>query len=146
VAVSRGSPFTEAARSAGRRSPLAVAQLVAKFNRDGLEALYSRHGGGQPRRYGPVEEERILREVRRKPDREADGTATWSLNTLQRTLRKAPDGLAGISTFVIWTVLRDAGYSWQKDQSWCETGSAIRKRKSGNASVRDPDTTPKKTD
>jgi hypothetical protein len=34
-----------------------------------------------------VEQERILAEARRRPDREQDGTATWSLSTLQQALR-----------------------------------------------------------
>jgi len=46
-----------------------------------------------PRRYGGAEQERILAEARRTPDRVKDGTATWSLTTLQRALRQAADGL-----------------------------------------------------
>jgi hypothetical protein len=95
--------------------------------------------------YGLVEEERILREARRTPDREADGTATWSLTTLQRALRRAPDGLLTVSTQTIWCVLHEAGYGWQRDRSWCQTGQAYRKRKRGQAEVNDPDSAPKKT-
>ena len=146
LAVSDGARFTDAARSAGRRSGDAVAHLVARFNREGLDALDARHGGGQPKVYHQKEEERILREVRRRPDRESDGTASWSLKTLQRALRRAPDGLPTVSAYVIWCVLHDAGYSWQNDRSWCETGQAMRTRKSGRARVHDPDAVPKKTD
>jgi transposase len=145
LAVATGHRFTEAAHAAGRRSGDAVAQLVARFNRKGLAALDSEHGGGQPKRYTRREQERILREVRRAPDRDEDGTATWSLTTLQRALRRAPDGLPGVSTYTIWCVLHDAGYTWQKDRSWCETGTAIRKRKSGTVTVTDPDAGAKKT-
>jgi transposase len=145
LAVSRGARFTEAAGVAGRRSGDAVAHLVSRFNREGMAALDRRHGGGQPKRYSQAEEERVLAEVRRQPDREADGTATWSLNTLQWALRRAPDGLPGISTYVIWCVLHDAGYSWQRDRSWCLTGQALRKRKRGPVVVHDPDAVPKKT-
>ena len=80
---------------------LAVAHLVARFNRDGLAALEPGHGGGQPKRYTRIEQERILREVRREPDRDRDRTATWSLTTLQRVLRQAPDGLPTVSTYTI---------------------------------------------
>lgn len=145
LAVAAGQTFTEAARTAGRRSGDGVALLVARFNALGLAAMASRHGGGQPKRYTAAEQERILREVRRSPDREEDGTATWSLTTLRRALRRAPDGLPTVSTFTIWCVLRDAGYRWGKDRSWCETGTALRKRKSGTVTVRDPDTVAKKT-
>ena len=63
------------------------------------------HGGGQPARYTSAERERILAEARRPPERERDGTATWSLVTLQRALRRAPDGLPQVSTYTIWCVL-----------------------------------------
>jgi len=41
--------------------------------------------------------------------------------------------------------LREAGWSWQKDMTWCETGKAKRKRKTGVVEVSDPDATAKKT-
>lgn len=145
LAVAAGHRFTAAAQAAGRRSGDAVAQLVARFNRQGLAALDAGHGGGQPKRYTPKEQARILREVRREPERDADGTATWSLSTLQRALRRAPDGLPGISTYTIWGVLHEAGIRWGKDRSWCPTGTAVRKRKSGTVRVTDPDAVAKKT-
>jgi transposase len=145
LAVAAGQRFTDAARAAGRHSGDAVAQLVARFNRLGLAALQPGHAGGQPRRYTAPEQERILREARRAPDREADGTATWSLSTLQRALRRAPDGLPRVSTYTIWCALHDAGYTWQQDRSWCETGTAVRKRKAGTVTVDDPDAEAKKS-
>ncbi len=39
IAVAGGQSFTDAARTAGRRSGDAVGQLVARFNRKGLAAL-----------------------------------------------------------------------------------------------------------
>ena len=145
LAVADGQTFTAAARMAGRRSGDAVAQVVARFNQRGLAAVEPRHGGGQPKRYTALEQERILHEVRRAPDRETDGTATWSLTTIQRALRRAPDGLPTVSTFTIWSVLHEGGLRWGKDRSWCETGTAVRKRKSGTVTVTDPDAVPKKT-
>ena len=144
LAVAAGARFTEAAHLAGRRSGDAVAHLVRRFNREGLAALAPGHGGGQPKRSTQVEQARILREAERVPDREQDRTATWSLVTLQRALRQAPDGLPGISTATIWSVLHDAGFRWGKDRSWCQTGTVIRKRKQGTVTVTDPDTTAKK--
>jgi transposase len=145
LAVAAGHSYTEAARAAGRRSGDAVAQLVARFNREGLAALRPGHGGGQPPRYTTVEQARILREVRRAPDRDADRTGTWSLTTLRRALREASDGLPTVSTYTIWCVLHEAGFRWQKDRSWCETGTAVRKRKGRTVTVRDPDAVAKKT-
>ena len=129
LAVAGGQSYTAAARGVGRRSGDAVAQVVARFNRDGLAAIAPRHGGGAAARYGEEERARILAELRRVPDREADGTATWSLSTLQRALRRAPDGLPGVSRDTIWSVLRGAGRQWQRSRSWCETGVVVRRRK-----------------
>ncbi len=145
LAVAEGARFTEAAQLAGRRSGDAVAQLVARFNRDGLAALEARHGGGPPVQYGTAERERILQQFRRPPDRERDGTATWSLTTLQRALHRAPDGLPHVSTATILAVLWAAGYSWQRDRTWCPTGTARRKRRDGSiVETVDPAATPKK--
>jgi transposase len=144
LAVANGARFTEAARAAGRRSGDGVAKLVARFNAAGLAALTTRSGGRPPLRYGPEEAARILREARRPPDRAQDGTATWSLATLQRALRSAPDGLPIVSTFTIRRVLHDAGLSWQRDRSWCDTGVVRRKRKAGVVEVVDPATAAKR--
>jgi transposase len=145
LAVAAGARFSAAARAAGRRSGDGVAQLVARFNQHGLAALDARHGGGPPRQYGAPERERILREFRRPPERELDGTATWSLTTLQRALRRAPDGLPRVSTATLLAVLWEAGYTWQRDRTWCPTGTARRKRRDGTiVDTIDPAATPKK--
>ena len=44
-------------------------------------------------RYGADAQQRILAEWARTPQRNQDGTATWSLSLLQRALRQADDGL-----------------------------------------------------
>ena len=144
VAVADGCSYTEAARRGGRRSGDAVAELVARFNREGLAAVEPRHGGGFRVAYGPAERERILAEVRRTPDRERDKTATWSLTTLQRALRRAEDGLPEVSTYTIRCVLHEADLGWQRDRSWCHTGLARRRRKAGEVAVHDPDATVKR--
>jgi transposase len=145
LAVADGAWYEAAARAAGRRSGDAVARLVARFNEVGLAALDRQPGGGPAIRYGAVERERILAEFRRAPDRERDGTATWSLSTLQRAVREAPAGLPRVSTKTVLYTLWDAGYSWQESRTWCHTGTVVRKRKAGPVEVTDPDTTPKKT-
>jgi len=139
LAVADGAPFTQAARAAGRRDGDPVAALVVRFNREGLAALLPRHGGGPAIRYGQKEQERILKEFHRSPERERDGTATWSLTTLQRALRMAPDGLPSVSTWTLFQTLHRAGYSCQNSRTWCQTGTVVRKRKAGNVTVTDPD-------
>ena len=145
LAVTDGSDYQTAAASVGRKSGDAVAQLVARFNREGMGALVPRHGGGHVPTYDPPARERILREARRTPTPEADGTAAWSLTTLQKALRNAPDGLPAVSTYTLWQVLHDAGYSYQRTRSWCPTGQALRQRKAGVVATTDPDAEPKKS-
>jgi len=145
LAVARGHDYQQAAISVGRRSGAAVSHLVARFNAEGLAALDPRHGGGQPRRYDDEATERILREARRKPTPAADGTATWTLATLRKALRSAPDGLPGVSTYTIWRVLHQAKCSHQRSRTWCPTGTVLRVRKGGPVLVTDPDTSSKKS-
>src|SRR4051794_36455488 len=89
LAVAGGGDYQDAARSVGRRSGDAVSHLGARFNAEGLAALTPRHGGGRRPTYGPEETARITAEAARAPTPEADGTATWSLSTLRRSLRGA---------------------------------------------------------
>ena len=145
LAVADGQSYTAAARAAGRRSGDAVSQLVSRFNREGLAAIEPRHGGGPPVVYGVEERNRILAELERQPDREKDGTATWSLSLLQQALREAPDGLPEVSTYTILCVMHDAGWTWQKDRTWCKTGTVTRKRKGRTVEVTDPEGEAKKT-
>jgi transposase len=140
LGVAEGLSYTAAAQLVGRRTGDTVARWIAGFNDVGLAAVVPRHGGGQPLRYGEVEQRRILAAVARPPDRVRDGTASWSLSTLRTALRQAPDGLPGISTYTIGRTLHAAGFGWQKSRTWCETGVVVRKRKQGGlVRVTDPD-------
>jgi hypothetical protein len=145
LAVAAGDDYQAAARSVGRRSGDAVAHLVARFNAEGLAALTPRHGGGRRPTYGPQDQGRIVAEAARPPTPEADGTATWSLSALRRTLRAGPDGLPRVSTYTIRRVLLESGASYQRTRTWCPTGKALRRRKAGPAVVTDPDAGPKKS-
>jgi transposase len=145
LAVAAGKTYSEAAVVAGRKTGDTVARWVSEFNAQGLAALVRKHGGGAVRQYGPGERERILREARRQPTAEQDGTATWSLQLLCRSLRRAPDGLPKVSEDTIRSVLLEAGFTWQRTRSWCQTGRVVRKRKSGPVTVVDPDAEAKKS-
>jgi transposase len=145
LSVVAGMSYEDAARHAGRKSGDAVSALVSRFNQKGLDALVARHGGGGfQQQYGAEGQVCILGEFQRQAELERDGTATWSLTTLQRALRQAEDGLPQVSTYTILKVLHEAGYSWQRDRSWGQTGQATRKRKQGTVVVTDPDTQAKK--
>jgi transposase len=144
LAVADGKSYVDAAREAGYVLNDSVSRLVTKFNERGLEALDRRHGGGPAKKYGEAEKSRILLEVKRKPDLEKDGTATWSLTLLKKSLRSAEDGLPNVSTYTIYQTLREAGYGWQRSRTWCSTGSVKRKRKGGIVTVTDPECEEKK--
>jgi transposase len=145
LAVADGDDYQTAARRCSRRSGDAVSHLVTRFNAEGLAATSPRHGGGHPTVYGPQAREKILAEVDRSPTPEADGTATWSLSTLRRAMRSVSGGLPAVSTYTIWQVLHEAGYSHQNTRTWCPTGSALRRRVAGVVVVTDPDAEPKKS-
>jgi hypothetical protein len=145
LAVARGDDYQAAARSVGRRSGDAVSHLVARFTSEGSAALTPRHGGGRQPTYGPEAKARIAAEAARVPTPEADGTATWSLSTLRRSLRAAPDGLPRVSTYTIREVLRASGASYQRSRTWRPIGRALRRRKAGAVVVTDPDADAKKS-
>jgi transposase len=140
--VAGGATFATAAYEAGLRSGRTVANLVARFNRSGLAALTIAPGRGRRSTYGAESRARIVATAQSAPDRKQDGTASWSLSTLQKRLRK--DGLGQIGTTTIKRVLEDAGSSYQKTRSWCPTGTAQRVRKAGVVTVIDPETEQKR--
>ena len=143
LAVAGGADFEAGARASGRKSGYGVSKLVSRFNREGLSALQTRPGAGRRAVYPPELRAQIVAEFRRAPDREQDGTGTWSLTTLQRALRRQP-GLEHVSRDTISGVLLAAGLSWQRTRTWCETGVSVRKGKHGQRIVVDPDAEAKK--
>ncbi len=142
LSVAAGQPFTEAAHQANLKSGDGVGKLVKRFNEHGLAALSIAVGRGRKVTYASAQQARILQEVQRQPDRKEDGTATWSLKTLERALRKSDLPQVGAST--IRQVLHEAGYSFQQTRTWCRTGYALRKRKSGTVTTYDEQTPEKK--
>ncbi len=138
LAVAQGQPFAHAARQAGFRSGTAVAELVGRFNRQGLAALTIAPGRGRKPTYDATARAQIVATAQREPDRQEDGTATWSLSTLQRALRR--EGLPAVGASTIRGVLQEAGSSYQQTRTWCPTGTARRKRKTGVVTVVDPQT------
>jgi transposase len=103
LAVARTGVFIHAAREAGLRSGTTVADLVARFNRVGLAAVRIAPGRGRKPSYPLSARAQIVATAQREPDRRTDGTATWSLSTLQRSLRRA--GLSHVGTSTIRRVL-----------------------------------------
>jgi transposase len=142
LAVARTGVYIRAASEAGLRSGTTVADLVGRFNRHGLAALRIATGRGRRPTYAATERAHIVATAQREPVRRTDGTATWSLTTLQRSLRHA--GLPQVGTSTIRRVLQDAGSSYQRTRTWCPTGTAQRKRKSGVVTVIDPKTEEKR--
>jgi transposase len=142
LAVARGQAFEAAAREAGLRSGTTVSNLVRRFNRAGLSALRIAAGRGRRPRYDALARARMVATAQRAPDRKVDGTATWSLSTLERTVRR--EGLPRVGATTIRRVLHEAGSSYQRTRTWCPTGTAQRKRKTGVVQVVDPQTEEKR--
>ncbi len=135
LAVNASQSYTQAAQAAGYKSGDSVSHLVERFNQHSLAALSIAAGRGRKVTYTPAQRERIIQEVQRAPERKTDGTATWSLKTLERSLRKQALPRVGKST--IREVLQEAGYRFGKTRTWCPTGTAIRVRKAGTVQVQD---------
>jgi transposase len=142
LAVAEGATFSVARRAAGYRSPGAITYLVRRFNRAGLAALGIAAGRGRRPTYDAAARAQIVATAQRAPDRKVDGTATWSLLTLERTVRR--EGLPHVGATTIRRVLHDAGSSYQRTRTWCPTGTAQRKRKAGVVQVTDPQTEEKR--
>lgn len=142
LAVATSQSFAQAADVAGFKEARSVGKLVKRFNAHGLSALSITAGRGGKPIYTSAQQARILQEVQRTPDRQEDQTATWSLSLLRKALR-ATD-LPHIASETIRQVLHASGYSFQRTRTWCRTGYALRKRKSGTVLVYDQQTLEKK--
>jgi transposase len=136
LAVHAGHPYTQAAHAAGYQSSDSVSLLVGRFNQRGLASLPIAAGRGRKAQYTAAQRERILQELQRTPDRQADGTAMWSLTTLERALRR--EALPQVSASTIRAVLHEAGYRFGKTRTWCPTGTAVRQRHGETVTVQDP--------
>ncbi len=144
LTVAETGSFADAAGQAGFRSVTTVTNLVHRFNQRGLDALTIAAGRGRRSTYDPTARAQIVRVAQSLPDRREDQTATWSLSTLRRRLRR--EGLTTVGTSTIRRVLHEAGSSYQRTRTWCPTGTAQRVRKSGGVTVIDPETEEKKDD
>jgi transposase len=144
LAVYTGQSYTQAAKAAGYKSGASISQLVARFNQHSLAALHIAAGRGRKATYTSAQRERIVQEVQCVPDRESDGTAAWSLKTLERSLRKATLPKVGKTT--VREVLHEAGYRLGTTRTWCPTSTALRVRKAGTVTVQDPKTREKSVD
>ena len=142
LAVADRRTYAAAAEAAGYRSAQAVTYLVRRFKRVGLAALEIATGRGRRPTYDAAARAQIVATAQRPPDRKVDGTATWSLSTLERTVRR--EGLPRVGATTIRRVLHEAGSSYQRTRTWCPTGTAQRKRKAGVVQVVDPRTEEKR--
>jgi hypothetical protein len=143
LAVGGGQSFPEAAHQAGLKSGDGVGTLVKRFTEHGRAALSIAAGAGCKPTSTSEHQARISAQVQQPPDRREDGTATWSLTTLQQALRKTD--LPTIARETIRQVRIEAGDSFQRTRTWCRTGDALRTRKSGTVTT-DDEHTPEKKD
>ena len=72
------------------------------------------------------------------------GCASLSLLLRDVPIVGSGAGWSRLGATTIRRVLHDAGSSYQKTRTWCPTGTAERKRKSGVVTVADPKTEEKR--
>ena len=144
LAVAEGQGFSQAARQADFKSGDGVMLLVKRFNLHGLAALDIASGRGPKPLYQSAEYQLVMETLKRQPDRQQDLTASWSLATLERTLRQSEPTLSKIGATTVRRILKKEGFSYQQSRSWCQTGQVKRVRKEGVVTVYDPKTEEKK--
>jgi len=136
LAVAAGASFAAAARAAGYAGGSTVHALVKRCNARGLAVLTIAPGRGPQQTYDAATRAQVVALAQRPPDRKVDGTATWSLSTLERAAQR--EICPAPKSRTIAQILRDAGSSFQRTRTWCPTGTAERKRKAGVVRVVDP--------
>ncbi len=141
-AVAAGASFAAAARGAGDAGGSTVQALVKRFNARGRAAVAIAPGRGPQVIDDAATRAQVVALAQRPPDRKVDGTATWSLSTLERAVQR--EVFPAPKSRTIAQILRDAGSSYQKTRTWCPTGTAERKRKDGVVRVVDPQTEQKR--
>ncbi len=144
LAVAQGQSFAQAAAAADFSSRTAVLALVRRFNQRGTAALDIAAGRGRRATYDGAARAQIVATAQQPPTRRPDGTATWSLMTLQRALRQ-PGAFPRLGATTIRRVLEDAGSSYQRTRTGCPTGTAQRTAHArGVVTVTDPQTARKR--
>ena len=109
LAVAEDASLTAAAPQAVPRSTSTVANLSGRCTRRGVAAVRIAPGRGRKPTYAADARSRIVATAQRAPDRKVDGAGTWSLSTLQRTLRR--EALPRVGATTVRRVLQDAGSS-----------------------------------
>ncbi len=143
LAVTTQQSFACAAHTAGFRSSATISALIRRVNAGGLAVLAIAPGRGRKPTYSSAVHQYILARAQQPPDRQQDGTAPWSIHTLQTVLRATLPDLAHLGATTIRRVLYAVGYSSQRTRTWCPTGMAQRVRKEGVVTVYDPHTAEK---
>jgi hypothetical protein len=111
LAVGQGQGFAAAARQGGFASGTSVAELAARFHRRGLAAVSIAAGCGREPTDDPAARARTVATAQRAPEGKTDGTVTWSLSTLERTLRR--EGWPRLGAATLRRVLQDADSSYR---------------------------------
>ncbi len=110
LAVAEGQGFSQASSQADFKSGDGVMLLVKRFNLHlhGLAALDLASGRGPKPLYQSAERQLVIETLTRQPDRKEDLTASWSLATLERTLRHSEPKLSKIGATTLRRILKGA--------------------------------------
>jgi len=98
-----------AARAAGYAGGSTVHALVKRCNARGLAVPTIAPGRGPKRTCDAATRAQVVALAQRSPDRQVDGTATWSLSTRERAAQRAL--FPAPKSRTIAPILRDAGSS-----------------------------------
>jgi transposase len=105
--ASQGEGTNAIAREVKTR-PATVTKWRTRFARLGLEGLKDAPRPGQPRRYLPEDEKRVLKMLDRAPP---SGYSRWNGTLLADALSLPAD--------FVWRVLRNHGIQLERRRSWC---------------------------
>ncbi len=122
LAVANGQSFTGAAKAARMRSNSGIAAIVQRFHDRGMGSLDTVPGAGRRPVYGEKQRRAILVEI----EKEMERTPSWSLSTLEKALKRAPDNVPKVSAKTICQALKDAGYNWLPiEHVWTKNGQSL---------------------
>jgi transposase len=108
LSAARGQPTRQIALELKQR-PATVSKWRQRFAQHGLKGLSDAVRSGPPRRYAPLTEPRILKQLDQAPP---PGYARWNGRLLAEALQD-------VSPDYVWRVLRQHRIQLQRRRSWC---------------------------
>lgn len=94
-----------------------VREIIHKFNREGVEAIFPHYAGGRPPTFTEEQKARIVEAALSRPKDIGLPFTQWSLSKLQESAVKL--GIVeSISHEWVRKILRNAGITYQRTKTW----------------------------